>query len=188
MRIPVSLPIVLVLAACSGAGPPSALPNGDISASFPAGGVANQIEVSMVDRLALRSAELVAPDGHATPANSVTANPAPTETISPQFSTAPNSTTLFGTSLGAGALTPGLLGAAAQRQGRLLAIVSSASILVPDPVAYRYDWQHYRIRLDFGTPPGEVETREIPAPAPPSPSSPPPSSLPPLPLPPSPAQ
>jgi hypothetical protein len=170
MRIFASLPIVVILAACSGGGPPAALPSGDISASFPAGGVANQIEVSAVDRLALRSAELVAPDGHATPANSVTANPAPTETISPQFSTAPNAAVLFGTSIGANALTPGLLGAAPQRQGRLLAIVSAASIAVPDPVAYRRDWQHYRIQLDFGMPPGEIETREIPAPEPPPPA------------------
>jgi hypothetical protein len=44
--------------------------------------------------------------------------------------------------------------------------VSSASIRLPDPVAYRRDWQGYRIRLRFGGPP-QVETREVAAPAPP---------------------
>jgi hypothetical protein len=50
---------------------------------------------------------------------------------------------------------------------QLLATVSSAEIALPDPVVYRRDWRRYRIRLTFGTPPGEVETREIPAPEPP---------------------
>jgi len=56
--------------------------------------------------------------------------------------------------------------AALRGQQQLLAIVSTAEITLPDPVAYRRDWQHYRVRLAFGTPPGEAETREIPAPAP----------------------
>ena len=56
--------------------------------------------------------------------------------------------------------------AAPQSQTRLLAIVSTASIPVPDPVAYRRDWQKFRIRLHFGSPP-QLETREIAAPAPP---------------------
>jgi hypothetical protein len=46
-------------------------------------------------------------------------------------------------------------------------MVSTASILLPDPVEYRRDWQGYRIRLGFGDPPGAVETRELPAPEPP---------------------
>jgi hypothetical protein len=48
-----------------------------------------------------------------------------------------------------------------------LATVSTAEIALPDPVAYRRDWGKYRIRLNFGTPPGETETREIAAPEPP---------------------
>ncbi len=168
MRVAASFLMLLALAACSGAGPPSALPTDQTRAYFPAGGVVNQIEVSAVDRLALRSAELVAPDGHATPATSVSANPAPTETVVPEFPTGPNSSTAFAVgSIGSNALSPGVVGAAPQSQGRLLAILSTASIAVPDPVAYRRQWQNYRIRLDFGQPPGEIETREIPAPAPP---------------------
>ncbi|HEX6442374.1 MAG TPA: hypothetical protein VF007_09330, partial [Stellaceae bacterium] len=52
-------------------------------------------------------------------------------------------------------------------QTRLLTTVSSATIPLPDPVAYRRDWTRYRLRLSFGTPPGAVETREIAAPEPP---------------------
>ena len=46
-------------------------------------------------------------------------------------------------------------------------MVSNASIPLPDPVAYGRDWRSYRIRLSFGDPPGEVETRELDAPEPP---------------------
>jgi hypothetical protein len=58
-------------------------------------------------------------------------------------------------------------GAALNSQQQLLATVSTAEIALPDPVAYRRDWARYRIRLTFGTPPGEVETRLLPAPPPP---------------------
>jgi hypothetical protein len=58
-------------------------------------------------------------------------------------------------------------GAALHGEEQLLATASTADIALPDPVAYRRDWQHYRIRLTFGTPPDELETREIAAPAPP---------------------
>lgn len=166
MRVLAFILTVLTLAACAGA--PSTLPTGQIRADFPAGGIANQIEIQAVDRLALRSAALVAPDGHATPAVSITTNPAPTETVSPQLWSGPNTgAVLSGGIGGSNALSPGLVGASPQVQSRLLAVVSTASITVPDPVIYRRDWQKYRIRLDFGTPPGEVETQEVAAPAPP---------------------
>jgi hypothetical protein len=167
MRIILSFLTLVALAACSGAGPPSALPGDQTRAYFPAGGVVNQIEVYAVDRLALRSAELTAPDGHATPASSVSANPAPTDTVSQEFPTGPSAGAFAVGSIGSNALSPGIIGAAPQTQARLLAVVSTASIALPDPVAYRRDWQQYRIRLRFGQPPGEVETREIAAPQPP---------------------
>ena len=37
-------------------------------------------------------------------------------------------------------------------------MVSRADIPLPDPVAYRRDWRDWRVRLTFGTPPGELET------------------------------
>jgi hypothetical protein len=171
MRLAASLVTILVLAACSGGGPPSALPGDQVRASFPAGGIADQIEIDAIDRLALRSAELVAPDGHATPAASITANPAPTESFSQQFPTGPYSGSQFGVSnIGPNAPYQGAVGAAPQAQTRLLAIVSTASIPLPDPVAYRQNWQKYRIRLHFGQSSDQLDTREIPAPEP-SPAS-----------------
>ena len=165
MRVAAALPIFLVLAACAGPAPPSAE---QVRASFPAGGVVDQIDIDTVERLALRAAELVGPDGHVTPAQSITANPAPAENFSQAFPTGPYSGATFGvSSIGSNALSPEMVGGAPRTRSQLLAIVSSASITLPDPVAYRRDWQKYRIRLRFGQPPGEVETREIPAPEPP---------------------
>jgi predicted small lipoprotein YifL len=166
MRMFATLAMLLVLAGCGG-GPP-ALPTDQVRASFPPGGVVDQIQVDAVDRLPLRSAELVAPDGSATRAASIIANPAPTETFSQQFPNGPYSSGQFGvSSIGSNALAPAVVGAAPQTQTTLLAVVSSASIPLPDPVAYRRDWQKYRIRLRFGDPPGPAGTREIAAPEPP---------------------
>ena len=165
MRLPGCLAIILLFAACASTGPP--VPTEPVRASFPPGGVVNVIEVDAVDRLPLRQAELIAPDGHASAASSVTANPAPTQNFYQQFPVGPYSSADFGvSSIGSNALSPGVVGAAPQTQTQLLALVSTASIPLPDPVAYRRDWQKYRIRLRFGDPP-QVETREIAAPAPP---------------------
>jgi len=165
MRLAACLAIILLLADCSfaGSGP---VPSEPVRASFAAGGVVNVITVDAVDRLPLRQAELIAPDGHATAASSVTANPTPTQSFYQQFPTGPYSSTEFGvSSIGSNALSPGVVGGAPQTQTQLLAVVSTASIPLPDPVAYRRDWQKYRIRLRFGDPP-QVERREIDAPAP----------------------
>ena len=58
-------------------------------------------------------------------------------------------------------------GAALYSNQQLLAMVSRADIPLPDPVAYRRDWRDWRVRLTFGTPPGELETLVIAAPEPP---------------------
>jgi hypothetical protein len=143
------------------------VPTDQFRADFPPGGIANQIEISAIDRLPLRAAELVAPDGSAVPASSINANPAATTTFSSEFASGVGSGPGYGvTSIGSNALNPNIVGAAPVTETRLLAIVSTASIPLPDPVAYRRDWQHYRIRLVLGTPP-QAETREIAAPAPP---------------------
>jgi len=76
---------------------------------------------------------------------------------------------LFATAAAALTTPNAQIGAALQGEVQLLATVSTAEIPLPDPVAYRRDWTNYRIRLTFGTPPGDVETREIAAPEPPPP-------------------
>ncbi len=172
MRLALCLAIIPLLAACGGEGPASP-PGEEISASFPAGGIADVIAIDATDRLPLHQAELIAPDGRATLAASVTTNQSPTENFSQQSPTGAYSGSQFGvSSIGSNALSPGVVGGAPRTQTTLLAIVSTASIPLPDPVAYRRDWQKYRIRLRFGTPPDQVETREIPAPAPPPAGSP----------------
>ena len=60
-----------------------------------------------------------------------------------------------------------LTGGAPQQRAAFLAMISTASIPLPDPVEYRRDWRSYRVRLSFGDAPGEVETREVDAPEPP---------------------
>ena len=159
------LPLVLVLAAC-GSGP-APLPTDQVRAAFTPGGIADQITVDAVDRLPLRGADLIAPDGRATPALSVSAKPAPTQTYSQALPAGPETGPHFGvSSIGSNAFAPGVVGAAPLTQTRLLAVVSTAAIQLPDPVAYRRGWQKYRIRLTFGDPP-QTETREIAAPEPP---------------------
>jgi len=160
------LSAVIFLAACADVGPPP-LPTDQVRARFPPGGVVDVIEVDAVDRLPLRKAELVAPDGQATPASYLIAVPSPGITLDREFATSPYA----GNAFGYGNITPNLttpgFAAGSQQRVALLAMVSTASIPLPDPVEYRRDWRDYRIRLDFGDPPGAVETRELAAPEPP---------------------
>ena len=87
---------------------------------------------------------------------------------------------LTGSSAVAALTTPNAeVNAALRSQVQLLATVSQAEIPLPDPVAYRRDWANYRVRLTFGTPPGEVEAREVAAPEPPALPAAPPTPVPP---------
>jgi hypothetical protein len=165
--LPLLLPLVLI-AGCDGGDAP--LPSEQVRAGFPQGGVADTIAIDAIDPLPLRAAELVAANGATTPASNIDV------TASPSFATGqwaagdpwPNS--LGGGGAAAQLAMPNVqAGAAVQGRTQLLATVSKAEIALSDPVAYRRDWPKYRIRLTFGTPPGETETREIAAPEPPPP-------------------
>ena len=172
--LPVLLPLIFVTA-CDGGGflppgPPG--PPGlsaQLRASFPRGGVADTIAVEAIERLALRAAELVAPNGTVIAAGTIDV------VASPRFATGQSvagdpwrGAMLGGGSAAALAMPDVHAGAALYSQQQLLATVSTAEIALPDPVAYRRDWARYRIRLAFGTSPGEAETREIAAPEPPA--------------------
>lgn len=165
------LPLVLLVfasAGCAGGGaPPPGPPAPSTQLRVRFGGLVDTIEIAAIERLALRAAALVAPDGAATPASAITVEATPRIATGQWARSNPwqdpvsgNSALLALTSQNAQA------GAALHSQQQLLATVSTAEIPLPDPAAYRRDWPQYRIRLTFGTPPGEVETREIPAPAP----------------------
>ncbi len=163
--LPSLLPFLLV-AACTGSGP-APLPTASVSASFPPHGLADTIVIQTADRLPLRQAELIAPDGTAIPSESIDV------TDSPRITGVPGLPAELSGASPAELILPNPVAAPALRsQGETLIVVSQASIVLPDPVAYRRDWQKYRIRLRFGSAPGAVEWREIVAPAPPGPSPP----------------
>jgi len=48
-----------------------------------------------------------------------------------------------------------------------LLMVSTAEITLPDPVAYRRNWQNYHIRVSFGAGDNQADVRDIAAPEPP---------------------
>jgi hypothetical protein len=153
---------LLLVAACEGSGP-APLPVDQVTASFPPHGITDVIVIDAVNRLPLRVATLIAPDGSTIPADGIDVNARPRSDYRLGTRTDP-------THSGIGDLVqtgPPII-PAVQSEGQLLTTISKASITLPDPVAYRRDWQRYRIRLDFGTPPGSVETQEIAAPEPPA--------------------
>jgi hypothetical protein len=164
------LPVLplLLLAGCEAGSGPASLPIDTVRAGFPRGSVIDAIQVDAVDRLPLRVAELVAPDGSASPASSIDVVQNPTfESGQRAGEGAWRDVVSNGNAAAALTMPNAAANAALQTQTRLLAMVSSATIPLPDPVAYRRDWPQYRIRLTFGTPPGEIQTREIAAPEPP---------------------
>ena len=161
---------LLLLSGCAESGPgpaPAPAPLDRISVGFPSGKVVDEIEVDAVSRLPLRSAELIAPDGKATPAGRLQVMASPGVSYSQRLGNDPYAGDVFGVpNL---APTPFAAAAAAAPQSRttVLAMDSTAWITLPDRIAYQRDWRDYRVRLRFGDPP-EVETRTLPAPAPPS--------------------
>jgi hypothetical protein len=170
-RVLTVLLLLLLIAGCEGGGgPPPGLPGttAQLYAGFPRGGIADTIVIKSVERLPLRAAELLSPDGTATPASSIDIAASPSFAAGQRVAGDPWRNSLSGNG-SAAALDLQHTEAAAALGSRehLLATVSSAEIALPDPVIYRRNWGHYRIRLTFGTPPGEVETREIAAPRPP---------------------
>ena len=172
-----ALPFVslLVLAACFDGGvllpaeppgAPTAAPQ--VHVGFAPGGLADAIVVDAVERLPLRAADLISPGGPITPASSIDTDATPRFAAGQRVAADPWRSTLSGSS----GPTLSMIqnegaGAAYQSRQQLLATVSNATIVLPDPVAYRRDWQRYRVRLVFGNPPGDSETRLLPAPGPP---------------------
>ena len=175
MRRVVGVPLAILLSlclitGCAGGGAPAPAPLGpteELRADFPKGGVADTIRVDAIERLPLRAAVLVAPDGTVIAASTIDVADSPRFATGQWTAGDPWRNALSGGGPAATLTMPyPAAGAALQGQQQLLATVSTAEIALPDPVAYRRDWGKYRIRLTFGTTPGEVETREIPAPAP----------------------
>jgi hypothetical protein len=153
------------VAACAPESGLAPLPTDQVRARFPPGGVVNSIEIDAIDRLPLRTAELVAPDGQATPASYLHVSASPSVTFYQRQIDTPYEGNLSG--IGNIAPVPAVVSGAPQGDAQLLAMVSTASIPLPDEIEYRRDWRSYRIFLSFGDLAGEVERRVLPAPEPP---------------------
>jgi hypothetical protein len=164
MRAAFMLTLALV-AACAPESGLAPVPTDQVRARFPPGSVVNSIEIDAIDRLPLRTAELVAPDGQATPASYLHVSASPSVTFNQRRIDTPYEGNLFG--IGNVAPVPAVVSGAPQGDAQLLAMVSTASIPVPDEIQYRRDWRSYRIFLSFGDLAGEVERRVLPAPEPP---------------------
>lgn len=156
---------VIVLGACSD-GPPPAAPAQGVVASFPPGAVVTVIRVAAFDALPLRAAELVAPDGTVTPASSLDVENNPRTTGGQSGVTDPWRSSMLGTN-GTPQMPNATIDPTMRSQTRLMLMASTAEIPLPDPVAYRRDWANYRIRVSFAAAGGQLDTREIAAPAPP---------------------
>lgn len=164
------LSLLVLLAGCEGGGAPSPGPFGpteELRVGFPKGGLADTIAIDAIERLPLRAAVLVAPDGTVAASGTIDIVDAPRFATGQWVAGDPWRNALAGSGAGGVLLPHPETGAALQGQQRLLATVSRAEIALADPVTYRRDWRKYRIRLTFGTPPGETETRNIAAPEPP---------------------
>ena len=176
MRVLIPAVVLFAAAGCAGGPGLPPLPNERVVAGFPKGGLADAIAIDAVDPLPLRSAELIAPDGKAAPADWLNVDATPHFAARQPVGNDPYAGNVFGVgNVNAGPPLPVAVGGATETRGQLLAVVSSATIPLSDPVAYRRDWRHYQIRLVFGGPAGPLSRREIPAPAPPPPATPPPS-------------
>src|SRR5262249_26757442 len=157
MRYGVTISIFVLLAACANDGQ-TPLAGDQIHVRFPAGSVVDVIEIDTVNRLPLRRAELIATDGQATPASYLNVNPSPSVTSYQGLANGPYAGNAFGVgNIVAGVPSFATTGGAPQQRAALLAMVSTASIPLPDPVEYRRDWRSYFVRLSFGDAPGDVE-------------------------------
>ena len=160
------LPCLVLLGACADAPPPVAAPAPGVTASFPPGGLVNVIQVHALDPLPLRTAELIAPDGSTTPASSIDVDANPTVLAGQQAFRDPWRTSSIGPN-GLNPMPDATIDPSVYSQHQLLMTVSTAQLALPDPVAYRRDWQTYKIRLGFAGGGHQLDTREIPAPEPP---------------------
>jgi hypothetical protein len=140
----------LLLASCAGADISPQSRTETLTARFERGGLVDVIVVTAIDRLPLRSAVLVVPEGERTPAYSLDLTNSPVDQPP----------------LGEAVLmaTPGSL----RPVTRINAILSVARIRLPDPVNYGNIWRQSRIELHFGDPGGGERDMTLPAPAPPT--------------------
>jgi hypothetical protein len=164
-RLLLILPSLLYLTGCTGSPPPDLLPGPHVTIGFPPGSVVNVIKIEAVDNQPLRAAELVAPDGTVTSASWLDVD-RDIQSTSGQYES--DSAWHNASFAATGPLLPGTnTDATYLSHSEVLLTTANAEIPLPDPVVYRRDWQHYKIRLTFGAT-GTPDIREVAAPQPPA--------------------
>jgi hypothetical protein len=171
--------LALALAACSGGYEEQRQGQGVNSAvaRFVAGGEVTVIQVTVSDRLALRSADLIDADGVVVTAYSIEANRAVAYGQA-GFGPVPPSGIIGGAGIAGGSnggLASGVdvtfpIGSWYRPGSQTVytgQIQSTALIRLPHPEDYRRDWQSSRIDLRLGDPP-DVTFLTLPAPSPPA--------------------
>jgi hypothetical protein len=155
MRRTVSIAALLLLCACANgasdddAAGPAGGPPGTVTARFATGGLANVIVVSAVDRLPLRQAVLINPDGERVPAYSIDVD------ASPPLAVVPNEGFILA--------APG----AQRHEISVNTMASIALIQLPDPVQYAKTWRDSRIEVTLGDPGSGKHEETLAAPSPP---------------------
>lgn len=163
-RLLLILPSLLYLASCAGGPPPTPLPGPHVTIGFPPGSVVNVIKIEVVDNQPLRAAALVTPDGKVIPASWLDVQRNAQDTSGQYAADSVWHNVPFGDT---GPTLPNVnSGATYLSRDTLLLMTATAEIPLPDPVLYRRDWQHYKIRLTFGGA-SAPDIRELAAPAPP---------------------
>lgn len=153
----------LALAACAAPEPPRPT----MGAGFdPA---AATIQIAVRDKLPLRAATLVLPDGHEVAAREITVSPPPKSrerSERPGVGVGATGGSSSGVDTAVFIDLPISLDFLRRKTAPSTLIESRARIPVGDGAIYRRDWAASHLKLKLGDPPGEVREIELPAPAP----------------------
>jgi hypothetical protein len=169
------IPVVVLaalLGACSSNDDSSTAPAPiNILAGFMPGDARDVVQVTVRDRYAVRSAELIGPDGQVQPAYSINTERTPTYGASGSgfgygtsfgFGFGGGNRSGFGSGIGIGIPLFGAPTYTATSDQT----VSNVFIRLPDAPDFQRNWSAYSIRLQVGDPP-DLRTVTIAAPAPP---------------------
>ena len=153
----------LALAACAAPEPPRPT----MGAGFdPA---AATIQIAVRDKLPLRAATLVLPDGHEVAAHEITVSPPPKSrerSERPGVGVGATGGSSSGVDTAVFIDLPISLDFLRRKPPPSTLTESRARIPVGDGAIYRRDWAASHLKLKLGDPPGEVREIELPAPAP----------------------
>src|SRR5262249_47293876 len=150
MRGVATILMIVLCAACADGGLPP-LAGDQVPVRFPPRSVGGVIEGDSINPPPLRKVEVLPPPRQAPPAPFFNVHPSLSVTSRQGLPNGPYAGDAFGVGNIAAGIPPSALSAGApQQRAAFLAMISTASIPLPDPVEYRRDWRSYRVRLSFG--------------------------------------